>query len=140
MSSIVIVEPCVELNSAMDCVLVPILPIAYTLFPLNGPPNIGLVSALIFAPVLVIVIAVVLELSMLIPVPAVSVFCIISVPVALPISTPAGVIADGVSFSAVKLIVPPCPNTAYSSVKFSLAFLNASRILSPVPSLPSTPK
>ena len=49
------------------------------------------------------------------------------------------VIADGVSFSAVKLIVPPCPNTAYSSVKFSLAFLNEFLILSPVPSLPSTP-
>ena len=81
-----------------------------------------------------------LELSILIPVPAESVFASISVPVVFPISIPPGVIPAGVSFSAVKLIVPPCPNTAYSSVKFSFALRNASRILSPVPSLPSTPK
>ena len=82
------------------------------MLPLNGPPSIGLVSALILAPVLVIVIAVELELSMLIPVPAVRVFCTSSVPVELPINTPAGVIRAGVSLSAVKLIVPPCPKTA----------------------------
>ena len=92
------------------------------------------------APVLVMVIAVELVLSILIPVPAESVFCTSSVPVVLPINTPSGVIAVGVSLSAVKLMVPPYPNTAYSSVKFSFAFLKASRILSPVPSLPSTPK
>ena len=97
-------------------------------------------SALILAPVLVIVILLALELSILIPVPAESVLARISVPVVLPINTPPGVIPVGVSLSAVKLIVPPCPNTAYSSVKFSFALRNASRILSPVPSLPSTPK
>ena len=135
-----IVDPCVELNSAIDAVDVPILPIAYTLLPLRGPPSIGLVSALILAPVFVIVIFVELELSIDIPVPPVNVFCINSVPVVLPIRSPLGVRDVGVSLNAVKLIVPPCPNTAYSSVKFSFAFLNASRILSPVPSLPSTPK
>ena len=81
-----------------------------------------------------------LELSIAIPVPAESVFASISVPVVFPTRTPPGVIAFGVSLRAVKLIVPPCPNTAYNSVKFSLALRNASRILSPVPSLPSTPK
>ena len=82
-------------------------PMAYTALPFNGPPSIGEVSALMLAPVFVIVILVALVLSILIPVPPVSVFWIISVPVVLPISTPFGVIAEGVSLSAVKLIVPP---------------------------------
>ena len=67
----------------------------------------GLVSALIFAPVLVIVIAVSLVLSMLIPVPAVNVFGTISVQW-IPINTPSTVIPVGISLGAVKLIVPPC--------------------------------
>ena len=45
----------------------------------------------------------------------------------------------GVSARSVNAICPPRPKTAYNSWKFSLVFLNDSRILSPVPSLPSTP-
>ena len=48
-------------------------------------------------------------------------------------------VSVGVSLNSVNDIEPPCPNTAYSWVKLSFTFLNASLILSPVPSLPSTP-
>ena len=47
--------------------------------------------------------------------------------------------AFGVSPSVVKLMLPPTPKAAYSSWKFSFTLRNDSRILSPVPSLPSTP-
>ena len=61
----------------------------------------------------------------------------------MPASFTNGIVFDvsssGVSDNAVKLIVPPCPNTAYNSEKFSLLLRNDSLILSPVPSLPSTP-
>ena len=62
-------------------------------------------SALILAPVFVIVMLVALVLSIDIPVPPVNVFCINSVPVVLPIRSPFGVIAVGVSLNAVKLTV-----------------------------------
>ena len=100
------------MNSCIAAGDVAIFPIEYTELPLNGPPNIGLVSALILAPVFVIVMFVALVLSIEIPVPPVSVFWISSVPLSLPINTPFGVIPVGVSLNAVKLIVPPCPNTA----------------------------
>ena len=51
-SSIVICEACVWLNSCIAAADVAIFPMAYTELPLSGPPNIGLVSALILAPVL----------------------------------------------------------------------------------------
>ena len=51
MSSIVICDACVELNSAIAAADVFIFPIGYTALPLKGPPKIGLVSALILAPV-----------------------------------------------------------------------------------------
>ena len=76
-----ICEACVWLNSWIAAADVAIFPMAYTALPLSGPPNIGLVSALILAPVFVIVIFVELELSIDIPVPPVNVFCINSVPV-----------------------------------------------------------
>ena len=61
------------------------------------------------------------------------------VPALLTNATVSGVSVSGVSLSVLKLICPPTPKTAYSSVKFSFTFLKDSLILSPVPSLPSTP-
>ena len=102
-------------------------------------------SALTLAPTLLITILPSCVLSTVIPVPACSWRSIISVPNWLVPKIKAapgglGVNASGVSLNALKVILPPCPNTAYNSVKLPFAFLKASLILSPVPSLPSTPK
>ena len=62
-----------------------------------------------------------------------------SVPASFTNGIVLGVNVSGVSLNVLKVICPPTPNTAYSSVKFSLDLRNDSLILSPVPSFPSTP-
>ena len=79
-----------------------------------------------------------LVVSTVIPVPDMP-FIVIAFPAELLTGILPEPNVSGVSLNDVKPICPPCPKTAYNSVKFSLVLLNASLILSPVPSFPSIP-
>ena len=115
----------------------PTLPIAYVL-AFNGPPKSGVVSVdkLIESTVNKRLLGSVKSTE--IPVPAIP-FIVMAVPAELVTGILSAPNVSGVSLNEVKPICPPCPNTAYNSVKFSLDLLNASLILSPVPSFPSIP-